>query len=48
MGMVLAIPVMGGMRVVYRILTVDMKKFNMDPEPRGKLLILPRIAEGPQ
>jgi predicted PurR-regulated permease PerM len=35
MGMILAIPVMGGVKVVYRILSVEMKKFNMDPEPRA-------------
>jgi predicted PurR-regulated permease PerM len=34
MGMILAIPVMGGIKVIYRILSVEMKKFNMDPEPR--------------
>ncbi|MFT5130363.1 MAG: putative PurR-regulated permease PerM [Rhodothermales bacterium] len=33
MGMILAIPVMGGIKVAYRILSVEMKKFNMDPEP---------------
>lgn len=35
MGMILAIPVMGGIKVVYRILSVEMKKFNMDPEARA-------------
>lgn len=38
MGMVLAIPVMGGIRVIYRILAVDMKKFNMDPETPSRIL----------
>ena len=32
LGMMLAIPVTGGIKVMYHIITVEMKKFNMDPE----------------
>ena len=33
LGMILAIPVIGSVKVIYRILSVELKKFNMDPEP---------------
>ncbi len=32
LGMILAIPVMSAVKVIFLILTVEMKKFNMDPE----------------
>ena len=33
LGMILAIPFLGSIKVIYRILAIEMKKFNMDPEP---------------
>ena len=33
LGMILAIPVIGSIKGIYRILSVELKKFNMDPEP---------------
>ena len=33
LGMMLAIPVIGSITGIYRILSVELKKFNMDPEP---------------
>ena len=32
LGMILAIPVIGSLKVIYRILAIEMKKFNMEPE----------------
>ncbi len=32
LGMILAIPVLGSVKVIYRILAMEIKKFNMDPE----------------
>ncbi len=36
LGMIVAIPVLGGIKVIYRIFVNEMKKFNMDPEPLSK------------
>ena len=33
LGMILAIPIIGSIKVIYRILSLELKKFNMDPEP---------------
>lgn len=33
LGMMLAIPFIGSIKGIYRILSVELKKFNMDPEP---------------
>ncbi len=32
LGMIVAIPVLGSIKVIYRILAIEIKKFNMDPE----------------
>ena len=36
LGMILAIPIIGSVSVIYRILSRELKKFNMDPEPMIK------------
>ena len=36
LGMILAIPVIGSIKVIHRILAVEMKKFNMEPETLRK------------
>jgi predicted PurR-regulated permease PerM len=38
LGMMLAIPVIGSVKVIYRILSIEMKKFNMDPEPPVEMI----------
>lgn len=35
LGMMLAIPIAGGIKAIYHIATVEMKKFDMEPEPMG-------------
>ena len=32
LGMILAIPIIGSIKVIYRIFSVELKKFNMEPE----------------
>ncbi len=36
LGMIVAIPFIGSIKVIYRILAVEMKKFSMEPEPLAK------------
>jgi predicted PurR-regulated permease PerM len=44
LGMVVAIPAIGAIKVVYSILSQEMKKFNMDPEPSSEYVLVNEAA----